>query len=420
MTLAIVASFALLQAPVAGRYEMGERLKWLESQWLATKDTVKRSEAVKHVSSAVAAFFSMRTSDACRALDNARAVLEGRGPGAADAIALRPSERVFAPGETAAILQFWAYEPPVSSLTIRIKNQTLSARRGETMTISISPDELPRVDGDVAIEAEVGGRRQFVRFSIVRDFEDRLGKLKNSASRMARELAEGIEAASNDQAETFLPIARMLQDAEALDAGRLTPGDVEEVLYAKQANTVLRAWVPKSAPKEATVVIALHGAGGSENLFFEGYGAGLAVQEAKKRGWVFLSPRATPSAARDALKWLEEVRGIQPKRLFVMGHSMGGGLALGTGELKPTAIALFAPAARSIPENLSRTPIFLAVGKQEMMMLRTGALGLAETVKKQGEFKEYDPCEHLMIVAEALPDAYRFFDCYRDTSVILR
>lgn len=410
MTLAIFATLALLQAPIAGRYEMGQRLKLLESQWLVTKDAARRAEAVQHVSAAVSAFFSMRTSDACRALDSARTALEGRQPSAADAVALRPSKRVLAPGETATILQFWAYEAPDEALTIRIKDRSLTVARGETKTITISPDDLPREDGDVEIEAQVGNRKQVVQFSILRDFESRSEELRSSTSRMARDLAEGIAAASKEQAETFLPIARLLKEAEDLDAGRLTPEDVEEILYAKQANTVLRAWVPKSAPKEATVVVALHGAGGSENLFFEGYGAGLGVQEAKKRGWVFLSPRATPSAARDALKWLEEVRGIQSKNLFVMGHSMGGGLALGTGDLNPTAIALFAPAARSIPENLSQTPIFLAVGKQEMMMLRTGALALAEAVQKQGQFKEYDPCEHLMIVAEALPDAYRFFD----------
>jgi hypothetical protein len=142
MTLAIVASFALLQAPVAGRYEMGERLKSLESQWLATKDQAKRAEAVKHVSSAVSAFFSMRTSEACRALDSARAALEGRQPSGVDAIALRPTKRVFAPGEAVTIRQFWAYETPDVALTVRIKDQTVRARPGETNTISIATRDL--------------------------------------------------------------------------------------------------------------------------------------------------------------------------------------------------------------------------------------------------------------------------------------
>jgi predicted esterase len=156
-----------------------------------------------------------------------------------------------------------------------------------------------------------------------------------------------------------------------------------------------------------TVVVALHGAGGSENLFFEGYGGGLAVEEAIRRGWVFLSPRATSSATADSLAWLKEVWGVEPKRVFVMGHSMGGGLALGTGSLKPTGLALFAPAAGAVPESLAKTPIFLAVGKQEMSMLLANAGRMREKVT---EFKEYAPCEHLMIVADAVPDAYRFLE----------
>ncbi len=90
-----------------------------------------------------------------------------------------------------------------------------------------------------------------------------------------------------------------------------------------------------------------------------------------------------------------------------MGHSMGGGLALGSGALKPTALALFAPAAGSIPEDLASTPVFLGVGKQEMAMLATSAQRLRPKVT---EFREYSPCEHLMIVADGLPDAYRFFE----------
>jgi predicted esterase len=352
----------------------------------------------------------MRSSDACRALDRAKAALEGREPAPADAIALRAAKRVFAPGESITIFQYWAYDTVDGSVTVRLREQNVVARPGETNSFSFAPSAVPQEDTDLTWEATVGENKVPVRFSIVRDLDKRLEKLKSSQSRVARDLAEGIQTAREPQAETVLPIARMLREAEELDAGRLEPAQIEEFLFARQGATILRAYVPKNLRGEAVVVLALHGAGGSENLFFEGYGAGLGVSEAKKRGWVFLSPRATPNASRDALQWLEEVRGIKPRRLFIMGHSMGGGLALGTGDLKPSAIALFAPAARAIPKNLETTPIFLAVGKQEILMLRTGALALAEAVKRQGEFKEYDPCEHLMIVAEALPDAYRFFD----------
>ena len=46
------------------------------------------------------------------------------------------------------------------------------------------------------------------------------------------------------------------------------------------------------------VVVALHGAGGSENLFFEGYGAGHIVTECRKRGCRPIVERGTDRPAR--------------------------------------------------------------------------------------------------------------------------
>lgn len=94
-------------------------------------------------------------------------------------------------------------------------------------------------------------------------------------------------------------------------------------------------------------------------------------------------------------------------KVFLMGHSMGGGVVLGYGGA-PTAIAAFAPAARNIRPELASVPIFLAVGKQELGMLRSGAQSLSTA--KNVTFREYDPAEHLMIVPEAIDEAYQFFD----------
>ena len=150
-------------------------------------------------------------------------------------------------------------------------------------------------------------------------------------------------------------------------------------------------------------------------MFFESYGAGMAPKEAKKRGWIFMSPRSVNAAVPACLSWLREELGIKPRKVFVMGHSMGGGVALGggTASAKPDALALFAPASGGvIPATYKETPIFLAVGKQEMPMLRTSASRLGTEIAKRQKsvFKEYEQCEHLMIVADASADAFAFFD----------
>lgn len=385
----------------ATRFDLGERLKQFDAAWLTTKDRAKREAAVKEVSSAVTSFFSGRFGAASQALDKATEALNGkRDPGRA--VTLRVAPAVVEPAAEATVEATWAYDGG-APVTVSIGGKEIRLDPGQKGSLEV---EAGKAEGMQTFEARVGESTRKLSLSVVKDFERRLEALEKSKDRVARDLAAGLRD-SRTGGETTLAIADILALGEAIEAGKTARKGVREVRYAKQGSTVLRAAFPKALTDPPTVVVALHGAGGSENLFFEGYGGGLAVEEAIRRGWVFLSPRATSSATADSLAWLKEVWGVEPKRVFVMGHSMGGGLALGTGSLKPTGLALFAPAAGAVPESLAKTPIFLAVGKQEMSMLLANAGRMREKVT---EFKEYAPCEHLMIVADAVPDAYRFLE----------
>ncbi len=46
-----------------------------------------------------------------------------------------------------------------------------------------------------------------------------------------------------------------------------------------------------NVPGNVRVLFAFHGAGGSENMFFETYGAGRLVELAAARGWIVVAPR---------------------------------------------------------------------------------------------------------------------------------
>jgi pimeloyl-ACP methyl ester carboxylesterase len=171
----------------------------------------------------------------------------------------------------------------------------------------------------------------------------------------------------------------------------------------------IRAWIPA---KPRAVVVALHGAGGSENMFFETYGAGLGWKEAQKRNWVFLSPRSGGNSIAASLDWLKGTYGVSGLPLFVMGHSMGGGIAANSAGFSPTAVALFAPATAQLSTAMLKTPIFLGVGEQEIAMLASGSRRIGEQLgaNPNSVFKTFPNCEHLMIVADALPEAYKFFE----------
>ncbi len=138
-------------------------------------------------------------------------------------------------------------------------------------------------------------------------------------------------------------------------------------------------------------------------MFPESYGGGKFVDQAVKDGWLVLSPRATGPAVKDCLEWLKS-REIEVKKLVIAGHSMGGALALTAANsgVKPDALLLFAPAGGKLPPGV---PTFVAVGASEMAMLKGSVekLGASATM-----FKTYENAEHLMVVAEAWPDAWAF------------
>jgi len=99
-----------------------------------------------------------------------------------------------------------------------------------------------------------------------------------------------------------------------------------------------------------------------------------------------------------------------------MGHSMGGAHSFAAIAQFPDrfrAVAIFAGAGQptQVPADL---PILMTVGEQEISMLKTNIENAYRRLQglnlKTLDYKKYDGCDHLMIVREAMPDAFAFFD----------
>lgn len=391
-TPALIGLLLLSGAPQEGarkadRYDLGIRLKRVELAWVSNEDPAKRKVAVPLITQSVTAFFSGSYGQACQALDRATGALTGRTVSAEDAVTAR---RI---GDQ--VLLDFAYEPVAKALPARIGKFTLEAGSRKFLSLSEAKENLGKFAPSLDLETP-------------KDLDARQQKLRESGSATAKAIASLIDGALAGKAESDVRINALLEFAEkSLSDSGYRPSSGEFPLVV-QGRSRIRAWLPKSLKADTPVVIALHGAGGSENLFFEGYGGGQAVELAKKRGWAFLSPSSSPTACKDSIDWLSGRLGSAPTRVFVMGHSMGGGLALSTaGSVQPKAVAVFAPAGRNRGPGLESTPLWVGVGKQELMMLAGNARALKEGAQ---EYREYDPCEHLMIVACGLADAYRFFD----------
>lgn len=422
MILAAVAVLGLQQSAAftAGRFELAERLRRVEVAWMATADRERRKAACEHLTKATTAFFSMRGSEACESLDEALARLEGRRLRPADAMNIRADKPFCEPGATVPLRITWAYRPTsVIPVRVSVGSTHVDVRPGSSSSLNVNPwvvnPEL-RQNREVGylMPIRVGNDQRYTYVSFVRRLPDRLERLKSSSNPFVTDMAkllEGFQQAPNTL-ETELPLVQYLFAAEAVEEGKSRVGDLEQVYYARQGETVLRAAFPKKRPDgPLTVVVGLHGAGGSENMFFEAYGRGLAASETLKRGWVFVSPRAGATAVDDSLIWLRQARGVPIGKVFVLGHSMGGATALGGRyQLQPAAIAVFAPATASVASNLATVPLYVAVGSGDLLRGASTGLNSAAQGRENFLFEELDPCEHLMVVPEGLPAAFRFFD----------
>jgi predicted esterase len=96
-----------------------------------------------------------------------------------------------------------------------------------------------------------------------------------------------------------------------------------------------RLFVPTSydGQHDSPLVVALHGSGGDENDFFDSYPEAPLKPEAERLGFLVVCPKGRgPTsgyrgpAERDVFDVLAEVRRdyrIDPRRIYLMGHSMG-------------------------------------------------------------------------------------------------
>ena len=464
IVLLLVGGSACAQAE---RYELGQRLKAFEKQWDKTADDKLRKKAAAKLPALTGLFFANKFGEAGRTLDEARWILEGKEPSDdekwAQSLYAVPESKFFEPGVSewsVGIKSFYTARGEMpKGLAVILEVSGYVERTAATLdklpvklTLKKVPIPNVYVCGDVpmTVEVRIGERpitARTIGVSVGSDFSERFAAGKELLAKAKKGLvADSLEWASalnrieaitelskGAVQETDIPAGRWIRELlEMIALGEkskpfFTPdraGDFWLTIPTGKTRTPCRLFVPKGLDPKKTVplVVALHGAGGSENLFFEGYGDGQIVKLCEKRGWMLLAPRSALSfvgggpPVGELVDALAKRYPIDPKAVFVVGHSMGAMQTIDAAQKYPGKFAGIAAFGGGgvvrKPEAFAELPTFVGVGDKDfaLPMARTLKKSLADGGAKAVTYKEYEGLEHLLICREALPDAFAVFD----------
>lgn len=452
------------------RFELGQRLRAFEAAWEQQPDAAARARAVQPLTVAVNSFFSGRLSEVGRNLDKARHALGGENavPASiqwADTLYLVPEGRMVDPvlGKLLVTLErLYPIEekiPAGAMVRVEVLAATHGGEAGKSAALTsieapvvsvpqqivLAVGKLPEGDHTLRLSVCVGEKvlaSSNQLLSSINQLMDRLNSQKKQLESLsgepgtadhatARSLVALLERlAGKETLETNYPAARLLREVEeltkSLAAGKSFYGKERSgqfwMTLAGKSTAAVRVFIPETAKagKPLPLVVALHGAGGSENLFFDGYGDGKVMRLARERGWLLVAPRSgLLGGGNNVAGLIDALAALYPvdaKRVFVVGHSMGAGQAVSGVQQHPERIAAVAALGGSgrvsKTEPIRGVPFFIGVGDKDFAL--RGARNLSDQLKKGGvkdvRLKEYADVEHMVIVQEALPDVFKFFD----------
>lgn len=470
-SLAVLLVLATNLSAQNPRLELGRRLKRFEISW-ETASPPHRISAVPFLQKAVRRFFSLSLFEAGREMD--RAWLELNRDKKSDALtnALIGSQLLVTPvcadteNDSLAIELASFYETekePPQHTSVELK---LTAKSGQLRAkTQLSMDELARgtswklnglVEGDYILTLTfVQGESTFslppVTISRIKDLRRRLMELEKSAAARksaarapkASTMDQTLAATLRDEARFFrnlmkglsqeadFPYLERLKNCELLIAFRDSPkhnsskyvGAREFWISLADSNRSVptRIRLPSNLKNPVPVLFVFHGAGGSENMFFETYGAGRVISESAKRGWIVVSPRqGLFGLALDIDKMLTALEAIAPidrTRIMLLGHSMGAAQVVQQVRAHPSlpvaAIALGGGGRLSPKDGRQSQKVSWYVGAGSEDFGLANAKRLERSLVESNinvRFKTYKDVEHLVVVQAAIDDAFAFLD----------
>ncbi len=219
-------------------------------------------------------------------------------------------------------------------------------------------------------------------------------------------------------------------------------GDFKRHYNLKSASEIMpyRIYVPPTytASRAFPLVVALHGLGGTEDSMF---GAAYKVSEqAARHGYIAVAPlgyridggygrgdtRRAQLSEKDVMEVLAIVRkdyNIDNKRIYLVGHSMGGG---GTWELGSKYADIWAaiapisgPANLAAVPKLRHMPVLAVHGDADTVVLVDASRSMVEALKKEDaevKYIEVPGGSHGSVSAPNMAAIFDFFDAHTKTT----
>jgi len=239
----------------------------------------------------------------------------------------------------------------------------------------------------------------------------------------ARMLGKQLQLTSRGKTfECDLPLSKWIDEFERLTSNASRASEISfnpwRVLTDGNQEQIVRMHLPANAPKEnATLIFAFHGAGGSENMFFEAYGAGRLIELANARDWIVVCPRqgfgGLNLSVESMIPLLESDLERKFEKIFLVGHSMGAAQAIEQVSKFPDRIkAVVAVGGGGAPrktEAIAKIPFYVSAGEKDFG--RGAALGLSNKLRSYGcevKYSEFKDVEHMTIMQASLDEAFEF------------
>ncbi len=199
------------------------------------------------------------------------------------------------------------------------------------------------------------------------------------------------------------------------DPYRMKRGDYWRVFAYSGVDIAARVIVPSAGDGPFPLVMALHGAGGDENMWPDGYGAGELKALAEKRGFIVVSTRTEMlmgnAVVFDAIvNAAAEIYPIDRSRIFIIGHSLGAMAGTGIAAQRTGSVAaacLIAGMGR-FPSGSKMPPTLVISGELDPLMKKDQVEAGVAAAKAAGlpvELRLIKDRGHSLLVGEELPGA---------------